>query len=80
MATVAVSFSSACAGGGHLLLGVAVNGGAGQTIEYTVDEIQQAEPADLIHDFVLAVLRLHFGGMTRAQIRSALQAGFTVTI
>lgn len=79
MATVSIILSSACAGGGHLSLGVTVNGNP-QTIAYTVDEILQAEPADLIHDLVLALLRLHCQGMTRAQARLAIQAGFTVTI
>lgn len=80
MATVAISFASACAGGGHLGLGVQVNAGAVQVVPYTVDEILTAEPSDLIHDFVLGVLRLHCAGMTRAQARAAIQAGFTVTI
>lgn len=79
MATVAIGLSGACAGGGHLALNVTVNGSP-QIIAYTGDEILQTEPSDLIHDFVLAVLRLHCAGMTRAQARSAIQAGFTVTI
>lgn len=80
MATVSVSLNGACGGGGHLSLNVAVNGGVSQPIAYTADEILQAQPSDLVHDFVLAVLRLHCAGMTRPQARAAIQAGFTVTI
>lgn len=79
MAIIGISLSSVCTGGNHVNISVNFDGNS-QVIQYTADDIIAVSPSELIHDFVLGVLRLHCKGMTRAQARSAIQTGFTVTI
>jgi hypothetical protein len=54
--------------------------GNARTLNYYADEIAAALTGDRIEDAALVLLKLHFRGMTRVQIRNALQAGVTLVI
>jgi hypothetical protein len=79
--TIAFNLVDVCPGGGHFTVGVSRDGGPVRNFIYTADDLisnlgQIDEPSDV----ALAMLKLHFVGMTRAQARAALQAGITITI
>ena len=84
MATLAFTFVSRCAGGGHTAFDVSLNGGAARRVVYTTDEIRS--PLSQLtgeerEQFALLVLKVHGAGKTRAQIVTEFQAGpVTVTI
>lgn len=84
MATVAYSFVSRCAGGGHTVLDVSYNGGAAKRVVYTTDEISQPLSAltqDERETLALLILKVHMAGKTRAQMVAEFQAGpVTVTV
>lgn len=84
MATVAYTFVSRCAGGGHTVLDVSYNGGAANRVVYTTDEISaplSALTQDQRETLALLILKVHMAGKTRAQMVSEFQAGpVTVTI
>lgn len=72
-----------CAGGGHIHLDVSFNGGAAKRMFFTVDELRSPLSALTVEEreaVALLILKLHFNGMTRVQMRNELQAGVTVTI
>lgn len=84
MATLNYQFVSVCGGGGHVTIHVTFNTQERDVI-YTTDELR--EPlANLTIDqretLALLILKVHFAGMTRAQMASALQSpgGVTVTV
>jgi hypothetical protein len=78
MATVNITFISVCDGGDHLQIGVQVGLGQTRTFSYTVDELRGAIPLEDIRNAALLLMRLHCGGMTKAQARTELQAGIQV--
>lgn len=83
MATLAYTIDTVCAGGGHAHVDVSLNGGAAQHVRYTVDELRaplSALTQDEREFAALVIAKLHLAGMTRAQARNAINAGFTVTI
>lgn len=84
MPTVTYSNPSICAGGDHLSVDVALNGSAILSPRYDVDRVRTplAELTDNERDtLALLILKLHFAGKTRAQIKTEFQAGpVTVTI
>lgn len=84
MATIAYTFVSRCAGGGHTMFDISVNGGAAQRIVYPTDDVLAPLSAMSPEDQAtakLAVLKFHMTGKTRAQVVTELQAGpVTVTI
>lgn len=84
MATVSYTFVSRCAGGGHTVLDVSVNGGAAQRIVYDTDDLRDplsnlsAERQDMLK---LLILKVHMNGKTRQQMVTEFNAGpVTVTI
>lgn len=83
MATVAYTFSNACASGGHIALNISINGGAARRVEYTTDEVRSplsALTAEERENLFLLILKMRLAGLTRAQARAVVEAGFTVTI
>lgn len=85
MATINYANARPCGGGGHVTVAVSFNGGAARDVVYTTDEIRQplsALTTEEREQFVLLVAKVHFAGMTRAQIGAAVNApgGVTVTI
>lgn len=84
MATVAYTFVSRCAGGGHTVLDVSVNAGAAKRIVYDTDDVRlplsnlTEEQQDMLK---LLILKVHMAGKTRQQIITEFNAGpVTVTI
>lgn len=78
MATLAYTFVSRCAGGGHTTLGVSFNGGDAQQVVYPTDEIRAPLSAltdDERSTLALLILKVHLAGKTRAQIVTEFQAG-----
>lgn len=70
-----------CAGGGHAHITITVDGGAAQRFMFEPDDIRSAlSDPDERKALLRAILKLHFAGATRAQVRAALLAGVTVTI
>ena len=83
MATISFILDTACAGGGHAHVDMSLNGGAAQHISVTMDDLRQplSDMTDEQRETVAVFLmRLKLTGLTRAQVRTALQNGFAVTI
>ena len=80
MPDILYALDHVCDGGGHVRLTARVNGGAARVLNYNADDIRSNLTADEAEAAHLAVLKVHFGGMTRAQVRAALLAGVTITI
>lgn len=80
MATLVFGPATICAGGEHITAEVSVSGRPARTFAFSVDELRTDLEDDAIHDAALVILRLASRGRTRAQVRSAMQAGFTVTV
>lgn len=87
MPSLTYTFVSRCAGGGHTVLGVQLNGGASKEVTYATDEIR-APLNTLTEDererLALLILKVHMAGKTRAQIVTEFQnagaGGVVVTI
>jgi hypothetical protein len=85
MATINYQLVGVCTGGGHAAVDVTLNGGATRRVVYTSDEIRaplNQLTADEREALALLILKVHFAGMTRVQMRNALEApgGVTVTV
>ena len=83
MATLGYQFVANCAGGGHTTIAVSLNGGAAKNVVYTTDELLaplNTLTADEREMAALVILKLHFAGKTRAQAKTELQSGVTVTL
>lgn len=83
MATVTITNPITCAGGGHLHVEASLNGGAAQGYAFDTDEMR-APLSELTEEeraaFVKVLLKIRLAGLTRAQARTVLLAGVTVTI
>lgn len=79
MATVTLSWVGVCAGGCHVTVDVSFNGGSAQRFTYDVDEFRASITQEKREEFILDLLRFVSVGKTRAEVRTALQAGVTVT-
>ncbi len=83
MATVTYTFVSRCAGGGHTVFDISVNGGATQRVIYETDDLRDSlsnlspERQDILK---LLILKAHMAGKTRAQIVTELASPVTVTL
>lgn len=80
MTTVAFMLDRACEGAGHVHMDVTVNSGEVQHLTFMVDELRSPLTLGEGATIVLTLMKLHLLGMTRAQARASLQAGFVVTI
>jgi hypothetical protein len=84
MATVSYTFVSRCAGGGHTVFDVSLNGGAANRVVYPTDEVRAALSTLTTEErqaLALLILKVHLAGKTRAEIVTEFQAGpVTVTI
>lgn len=78
MPTITFSNPSICTGGGHLHTDVAVNGGTAREMAFDVDELRNPLSELSAEDraqLAMLLLKVHFAGKTRAQMRAELQAG-----
>ena len=77
---ISIILKSACASGGHVSLGVTVDGGAEKVFSLETDTIRENIRPDDRERMLVDIVRLSIAGLTRAQARSKLQTGFTVTL
>lgn len=80
MSAYAISLVSVCSGGNHVTIGVTQDGGATKSFQFTADDLLIPLAANDLRDTLSTILRIHCNGMTKTQAKSAIQAGFTVTI
>lgn len=80
MATVVITLESVCAGGGHANISVSVNGVNKGTFPVLADDVLSPLPDADVPTVLAALVKLRMIGRTKAQVRSDLQAGLTVTV
>ena len=80
MATVLLTIESVCAGGGHANINVKVNGNDKGTFGLYADDVLAPLPDAEVQSVLAALIKLRMIGRTKAQVRSDLQAGLTVTV
>lgn len=80
MATVTITLDSVCSGQGHVHLDTQVNAGAVTEYMFHIDELLTGFTEEERRDVLRGILKLHAIGKTRAQMRTALQNGLTVTV
>lgn len=83
MATITYTRIAICAGGCHVTMDVAFNGGVAQRQIFDIDLMRQPfssfEQSEL-DTAKLLILKAHIGGKTRTQIASEFQPGVAVTV
>lgn len=82
MATsIVFAFDKACAGGGHVDVQTAFNGGQPRFFrDMDLEMLRSSLSQDEREMFIQMCIRVHLAGRTRAQSRAALEAGFSVSI
>lgn len=75
---VVLTLESVCSGGGHATIGIAVDGGAKKLTTFDIDDIRG--PVEDRDTLIANIIRLSVTGLTRAQARTKLQTGVTVTL
>ena len=84
MPNITYAFVERCAGGGHIVLDVSLDGGASRRVPYTTDDVRaplSALTREEQESLALMILKVHFAGKTRAQITTEFQSGGgTVTV
>jgi hypothetical protein len=82
MASFVITLANTCSGQGHVGVDLALDGGAKVHFHYPISDLILAPPvdADSVGDILARILRYKFRGLTLAQARTQLTAGFTVTI
>lgn len=78
MATITLTLTAVCAGGGHYTL--ALSGDVSYQHIYRADEIKDMVTSVGPDEVIAAILRIADAGRTPAQVKSLLQTGITVTI
>lgn len=78
MASVTLTLTDICSGGGHFTL--TMTGDATGSKTYTADEIRALMQTVGREELAAAILRLAQHGRTNLQLRNLLLAGVTVTI
>lgn len=81
--TVVVALEGLCAGQNHAHLSVTENGGPVRQFTFEAEDLMIAlNPItlDQAHDALSVILRYHFKGRTKLQIRNELQAGIELVI
>ena len=79
MASVTIQLQSVCAGGDHASVRI-TKGAQVRDLAMSVPELRSAITQDDIDAFCKVAMKLLNEGKTLAQFKSALQAGFTVTV
>lgn len=77
---VSITLHETCSGGGHARVNVSVDAGPSTRIEYQTDDLLAPLTNAERKDLVGWLLRAKLGGMTRAQARTAMLAGISVTL
>lgn len=77
---LAITFEAVCSGGNHVTIGATVNAGPKRSAEFSIDELRDDLSAAEREDLMRLIVRAALTGLTKAQARSKLQAGFVVTL
>ena len=80
MTTITISPSTICTGGGHVHTSWQLNVGPVRQVVYDTDELRGSPSLEEAHAAVRTIIRAHIMGLTRAQARTILEAGISVTI
>ena len=80
MATITISNASVCSGGGHVAATAQLNALPARVVHWLADELRATPSADELRDAAAVMIRAHLMGMTRAQARTVLEAGLTITV
>ena len=78
MATLQIDLVSICAGGAHVQVTAAVNGGAARPIAIDADQIRaplNTLTAEQQSALLTGILQIHMMGKTRAQMRTEMESG-----
>lgn len=75
---ISLTLENVCANGGHATIGISVDGGTKKLVTYDVDDIRG--PIEDRDQLIAHIVRLSTTGLTRAQARTKLQAGITITL
>lgn len=78
MATATIIRQAICAGGDHVTLRLTVGANTFDFM-YDVTDLSLPITAEQRKEAVSVITRFHTGGMTKAQVRTAVQNGITVT-
>lgn len=78
MAAIIITYVSVCDGGAHVEL--AITGAATHTVRLGLDDVTNAITAEEVDNFVKIILRLSKMNKTKAQLKTALQAGIVVSV
>jgi hypothetical protein len=78
MASVTITLTSVCPGGGHLRF--AISGAASGSIHSMLTDLTDAVTEPEVEAFIKVVSKLARSGRTLAQAKTLLQAGVTVTV
>jgi hypothetical protein len=79
--SITYTMTRLCSGGGHANVRAAIDGDAGRTFrDLDTDLLRTNLSADEREQFAQLCIRVKLMGMSRAQARNTLEAGFTVTI
>lgn len=73
--TVSITLDGVCAGQNHAHLSVSIDGGNARQFTIEADEVLGGLDWTNARELLLTVLKLHFRGRTKLQIRNELQAG-----
>lgn len=80
MAILVLTLANACSSGGHVNISATVNGVSKGVHPFEADELLNDITDDEIAAAIKIVLRLYKIGKTRAQVRTAITSGLTVTV
>lgn len=80
MAAIHITFQRTEAVGGHVHIGLTVNGGPLYTAPMHVDELSTLPTQEEIEAYIRCTMRLHKIGRTIAQVRQNVTAGLDITV
>lgn len=80
MASVAVTFGAICPANNHLRLSASLDGSPARQFALLADDLLEAWTPESAEAAVISLLKLHFKGRTRAQIRAEIINGLSLTV
>jgi len=78
--TVGITLDGVCAGQNHAHISVAVNGGAARQLTVEADDLMAPVTLEEGKEALMTILRYHFRGRTKLQIKNELEAGIALVI
>lgn len=75
-----ITLESVCAGGGHAHLSIQRDAGASRVVPFDADALRRPLTVDDLSTFAELVTRIRCAEITRAQARTLMASGISVTI